>query len=76
MDEIEDAVAARIETRCMNAIHDKTCGNEHPYYPPLAKDVKVQPAFSVEHAFTGSGLNETWKDGDRRGAYLGTFSVR
>lgn len=70
------AGAARIETRCMNAIHDKTCGNEHPYYPPLAKNVKAQPAFSVEHAFTGTGLNETWKDGDRRGAYLGTFSVR
>jgi uncharacterized protein DUF1326 len=70
------AGAARIETRCINLLHDKTCGNEHPYYPPLAKNVSARAAFSVEHAFTGSGLNETWKDGERRGAYLGTFSVR
>jgi hypothetical protein len=70
------AGAARIETRCINAVHDKTCGNEHPYYPPLSKDVSARAAFSVEHTFTGKGLNETWKDGERRGAYLGTFSVR
>lgn len=70
------AGAARIETRCINAVHDKTCGNEHPYYPPLSKDVSAKAAFSVEHAYTGAGLNETWKDGERRGAYLGTFNVR
>jgi hypothetical protein len=70
------AGSARIETRCINAVHDKTCGNEHPYYPPLAQNVKVQAAFSVEHVFNGTGLNETWKDGERRGAYLGTFRVR
>jgi hypothetical protein len=70
------AGAARIETRCINLVHDKTCGNEHPYYPPLARNVEARAAFSVEHAFTGEGLNETWKDGERRGAYLGTFNVK
>lgn len=70
------AGAARIETRCINAVHDKTCGNEFPYYPPLARDVEARAAFSVEHVFSGTGLNENWKDGERRGAYLGTFHVK
>jgi hypothetical protein len=70
------AGAAAIETRCLDHKHDKVCGNESAFYPPLAKGVKVQAAIAVEHKFTGKGVNETWSDAGRRGAYLGTFEAR
>ena len=71
-----DAGTARIETRCLDGKHDKVCGNESAFYPPLAANVKVRPAFAVEHIYTGKGVNETWNDAGRRGAYLGSFEVR
>ena len=67
---------ARIETRCLEDKHDTVCGNESAYYPPLAHNVKVKPVVAVEHSFTGKGVDETWNDRGRRGAYLGTFEVR
>jgi len=70
------AGAAHIETRCLNANHDKMCGNETAFYPPLANDVRVKPAMAVEHSYTGSGAGATWSDAGRRGAYLGSFAVR
>jgi len=71
-----DAGVARIETRCLNTQHDKKCGNESAFFPPLVKGVKVEPALAVEHTFKGKGIGETWSDAGRRGAYLGSFSVR
>jgi len=71
-----NAGTAKIETRCINPKHDKVCGNESAYYPPLTKGVKVQPALAVEHSYTGKGAGATWSDAGRRGAYLGTFTVR
>ena len=70
------AGAAKVETRCLDAHHDKVCGNESAYYPPLTKSVKVQPAMAVEHSFAGKDFNATWNDTDRRGAYVGSFEVR
>jgi hypothetical protein len=67
---------ARIETRCLHSKHDKACGNESAFYPPLAAGVKAKPAMAVEHSFTGEGINETWKETERRGAYLGSFEIR
>ena len=67
---------AKVTTRCLDAAHDKACGNECAYYPPLTRGVTVKPAMASEHTFTGKGLNETWSDTDRRGAYVGTFTVR
>jgi hypothetical protein len=67
---------AKIETRCLDTKHDKACGNETAFYPPLSKGVDAKPALAVEHAFSGEGFNETWLDNERRGAYVGTFSVR
>lgn len=67
---------ARIETRCLDHKHDKVCGNESAFFPPLARDVKAQPALAAENAYTGKGLDETWKDSGRRSAYLGTFAIR
>ena len=67
---------AHIETRCLDDKHDKICGNESAFYPPLSKAVKVRAAMAVEHSYTGKGVNETWSDGGRRGAYLGSFEAR
>ncbi len=69
------AGATKIETRCLDA-HDKVCGNESAYYPPLTQSVQVRPAMAVEHSFAGKGFNATWKDLERRGAYVGSFEVR
>jgi hypothetical protein len=65
-----------VKTRCIDPHHDKACGNEDTQYPPLAKGVKARAAMAVEHSFTGKELNETWNDGGRRGAFVGSFLTR
>ena len=70
------AGAVKVSTRCIDADHDKACGNETTLYPPLAKGVAAKAAVAAEHSFTGKDLNETWNDGGRRGAFVGTFAVR
>jgi len=67
---------AKITTRCLNAKHDKVCGNESAYYEPLTRGVKATAAMATEHSFQGKGIGSTWSDSNRRGAYLGTFEVR
>jgi hypothetical protein len=71
-----EAGNAHLKTRCLDGHHDKVCGNESAYYPPLAQGVTARPAAAAEHSYTGTGLHATWRDFDRRGAYVGTFSVR
>ena len=71
-----DATVARLKTRCIDTNHDKVCGNETAFYPPLVNNVKAIPAGVIEHTFRGQGLGATWSDGDRRGAYVGSFQVR
>jgi Protein of unknown function (DUF1326) len=66
----------KIATRCIDVDHDKACGNETTLYPPLAKGVSAKAAMAVENRFTGKGLNETWNDAGRRGAFVGSFSSR
>ncbi|MFO0970368.1 MAG: DUF1326 domain-containing protein [Gemmataceae bacterium] len=71
-----DAGVAKIKTRCISKEHDKACGNESAFYPPLARGVIARPAAAVEHLYRGAGLDGTYSDYDRRGAYVGTFSIR
>jgi hypothetical protein len=33
------------------------------------------PAFALEDAYQGDSLGETWKNGPRRSAFIGTFHV-
>jgi Protein of unknown function (DUF1326) len=66
----------KLETRCLNKDHDRGCGNDCDYFPPLTKGVQARAAMAVEHAFTGKDFRETWSDAERRGAYVGTFSAR
>lgn len=70
-----EAGKAKIETRCLDH-HDKVCGNESAFYPPLTKGVKATAAMAVEHSFTGKTFNETWNDAERRGAYVGKFEIK
>jgi hypothetical protein len=70
------AAGACVETRCLDAHHDKKCGNESAYYPPLAKNLKVKPAVATESGYTGKGFNKTWIESERRGAYVGTFEIQ
>ena len=67
---------AVIKTRCIDTHHDKACGNETAFYPPLVKDVRATPAAAIETGYQGEGLTSTWREFDRRGAYVGTFDVR
>ena len=71
-----EAGKAHIETRCLDAHHDKVCGNESAFYPPLSKGVDAQPAVAVEHGYSGKGFDATWKEMQRRGAYVGSFALR
>jgi hypothetical protein len=66
---------ARIETRCIDTAHDKSCGNESAFYPPLSKNTTARAAVAIEHRFTGQGFNQTWKESERRGAYVGSFTM-
>jgi hypothetical protein len=70
-----DAGVVKIKTRCLDGKHDKACGNETAYYPPLATGVRATPA-AADHSFTGTGLGQTWAECERRGAYVGTFVVK
>ena len=70
-----DAGVVKIKTRCLDEKHDKHCGNEVAYYPPLTSGVKCTPA-AAEHQFTGTALSQSWQENDRRGAYVGTFVAR
>jgi hypothetical protein len=67
---------AKVETRCLDSHHDKKCGNEYAYYPPLVKNVKAQAAVAVEHGYSGDALKHSWKESERRGAYVGTFEIK
>jgi hypothetical protein len=70
------AGTAKVKTRCLDAHHDKVCGNESAYYPPLVSNANALPAAVEEHVFTGTGLGATWSDFERRGAYVGSFAIR
>jgi len=71
-----DATIAKVKTRCLNADHDKVCGNEFAFFPPMVNNVKAIPTAIVEHNFRGNGLGETWSDSDRRAGYVGSFQVK
>ncbi len=70
-----NAGVAKIETRCLDGEHDKICGNESEFYPPLAKNVKVKAAVAVENCFNGKGIDQSWKQSGRRSAYVGSFQL-
>jgi hypothetical protein len=70
------AGTASVQTRCLDHKHDKVCGNESAFYPPLTSAVQARPAMVTENHYNGKALNQTWRDDNRRGAYVGSFEVR
>ena len=70
-----DAGKAHIETRCLDSHHDKVCGNETDFYPPLTKNVKASAAVATKHGFSGQGFDASWSEHERRGAYVGAIEI-
>jgi hypothetical protein len=71
-----EAGTAKIQTRCIHATEDSVCGHEDNFYPPLSAGIAGKSAMVTEHSYVGKGFNKTWHDALRRGAYVGTFSVK
>jgi hypothetical protein len=65
---------AAIRTRAMAAT-DHICGNEEIWYPPLTQVQHVMPAYTLEDAYTGDALGETWNNRLKRSGFVGTFQV-
>ncbi|HMB53933.1 MAG TPA: DUF1326 domain-containing protein [Thermoanaerobaculia bacterium] len=65
---------AELRTRALNH-HDRHCGNEILYYPPLIEGVVgARAAATVVHAYRGGELGRTWSSPGKRSVYVGTFS--
>ncbi|HUK29510.1 MAG TPA: DUF1326 domain-containing protein [Candidatus Acidoferrum sp.] len=64
----------RITTRALNE-GDEFCHNEEVFYPPLAGNlVHAMPAVATEAGYRGNDLGVTWKENERRGVFVGSFS--
>lgn len=61
-----------LRTRALTK-HDRHCGNEYVYYPPLTDSV-AEPAATVVHRFRGDALGVSWSSPNKRSAFVGTFT--
>lgn len=72
----EGGGAATVATRALTHA-DHHCGNEIVYYDPLTATTAATPAVTLEHRFTGDGvegtLGKTWSSPGKRSAFVGTF---
>jgi hypothetical protein len=64
---------AQIVTRPLDD-GDHFCGNEVVAYPPLSKNVEALPAYTLGHAFKGTGLGTNWDDPNCRSSFVGHFA--
>jgi hypothetical protein len=65
---------ASIRTRALNN-GDNHCSNEETWYAPLTKLTHSMPAFALDHAFRGEGLNTKWSSPEKRSAFVGEFAL-
>lgn len=63
-----------IETRCVCA-HDKHCGNETLFYPPLSSHVDIVPAVATLHEVRSDSFSVRFTDRESRGAMTGRFEI-
>ena len=71
---LEAGNLARITTRTIT-INDAICHNEEVFYEPLAAGLMhAMPAVAVKASYQGNHLGGTWKEAERRGAFVGMFS--
>ena len=70
------SVVAVVSTRGLTHA-DYQCGNEIVYCDPLTAIAGATPAVTLEHRFTGEGLEgslgKTWSSPNKRSAFVGTF---
>ena len=62
-----------VATRCLHE-HDKHCGNEAAWYPPLTNVDNAEMVFAERDRFSGEGLGVNWDTNVRASAYLATFA--
>jgi hypothetical protein len=70
---VEAEGLVEIATRCLGG-DDHICGNESTFYPPLTKVDDAMPAYTDVASYKGDGLGITFRNLDRRSAFLATFS--
>ncbi|MBI1750692.1 MAG: DUF1326 domain-containing protein [Acidobacteria bacterium] len=71
---LEAGNLARISTRTITS-GDSICHNEEVFYQPLAGGLMhAMPAVAVNASYQGNHLGGTWKEAERRGAFVGMFS--
>jgi len=71
---LEAGNLAKITTRAIRS-SDSICHNEEVFYPPLAGDLMhAMPVVAVDASYQGKHLGKTWKEAQRRGAFVGIFS--
>ena len=70
---LEVKEVARLKTRALSH-HDHLCGNEEVYYPPLTATTSATPAYTLDHRFSGQGLNSNWSSPGKRSAFIGSFA--
>ena len=71
---VEAGQTAKISTRALRE-DDRICHNESVFYPPLAANLDhAMPAVAMDSGYQGNHLGTTWKQSNRRGAFVGTFS--
>ena len=68
----EAGKVAKMETRRLNE-HDCVCTNETAFYQPLVDVRYASPAFSVNHSYTGNGLDTKWNVSGSRSSYIAAF---
>ena len=71
---LEAGNLARISTRAIT-MGDSICHNEEVFYEPLAGGLThAMPAVAVNASYQGNHLGGTWKESERRGAFVGMFA--
>lgn len=70
---VEAEGLVEVATRCLGG-DDHICGNESTFYPPLTSVDDAMPAYTNVASYQGDGLGITFKNLDRRSAFLATFS--
>jgi hypothetical protein len=65
---------AVISTRPLHE-SDQICRNEEVFYQPLVAHLShAMPAMATDSGYQGKDLDVTWREFNRRGSFVGTFS--
>lgn len=68
---VSDVAVVRTKAFCPC---DAICCNEEQFFPAMSGATQIECAKTVEHAFSGAGLDSRWSDPDKRSAMVGRFA--